>query len=66
MSVDTSCMTALYFILTLLAVVAFLAAAYLSRVFADNPRPAISPLTLVAVGLGLWALVDVIRLAARL
>lgn len=59
-------MTALYFILVLLAVICFVASAWLSRVFADNPRPAISPVGLIAVGLGLWALVDLIHLALRL
>lgn len=64
MSVDTSTMVTLYFILVLLAVVAFVAAAFLAR--PQNTTPAPSPLLFVALGLALWAFVPLLQFGQRL
>lgn len=57
-------MTLLYFILVLLAIVCFVAAAFLSR--PRNTTPAPSPVLFVALGLALWAFVPLLQFGQRL
>lgn len=57
-------MTLLYFILTLLAVICFAAAAFLAR--PRNTTPAPSPVLFLGLGLALWAAVPLLQLGQRL